>query len=101
MRDIGNYLVLRLNVLEQNLILFECVDNRRFTRASTAVTLSLDTWYTLEVLLERQRVRCFLDREERFAYLVERPPSGYAGLWSKADSVVLFKELRVDGRPIP
>ena len=101
MRDIGNYLVLRLNVLEQNLILFEFVDNRRFTRASTAVTLSLDTWYTLEVLLEKQRVRCFLDREERFAYLVERPPSGYAGLWSKADSVVLFKELRVDGRPIP
>lgn len=99
-RDIGNYLVLRLNVLEQNLILFEFVDNRRVARASTAVTLSLDTWYTLEVRLERQRVCCFLDREERFAYFPERSPSGYVGLWSKADSVVLFKGLRFDGRSL-
>lgn len=97
LRDIGNYLVLRLNALEHNLVLFEFVDNQRVERGRAEVVLASGRWYTLGVRLADNRIGCFLDGRELFAYRPERPPHGSTGLWSKADSVVLFKELPVPG----
>jgi hypothetical protein len=43
-------------------------------------------------------VSVVLDGEERLTRAVEAPPEGRCGLWSKADSQVLFDDFTV-GRP--
>jgi hypothetical protein len=37
-----------------------------------------------------------LDGQKRLEKPLDRPPFGKVGLWSKADSQVLFDELRVE-----
>ena len=46
-------------------------------------------------------VRAFVDDQQVMEYQAERSLNGYLGLWTKADSVTLFKELAMqpEGEP--
>jgi len=44
-RNINNYFVLRINALEDNIILFEYVHNKRLTRATAQQEITKDQWY--------------------------------------------------------
>ncbi|MDK9708247.1 MAG: PEP-utilizing enzyme [Desulforhopalus sp.] len=95
LRDSGNYFALRVNALEDNIILFEFLDNRRLERARVKTTVAPGTWYCLGATVNGKQITCLLDGKQVFSYLSARPVTGHIGLWSKADSVTLFKELLV------
>jgi pyruvate,water dikinase len=96
----GNYFVLRLNALEDNVILFEFVNGTRHQRASVSRRIESGRWYTLSTVVRGQSVTGHLDGELLLEYRADRPFEGYVGLWTKADSVTQFSGLgihRLDG----
>ena len=98
LRNVGNYFVLRINGLEDNLILFEYVNNRRFSRAVVPVKVPTDRWVTIRVETSGNHILGYLDEELLIEYTAEWPVHGYVGLWTKADSVTGFKDLNIIAR---
>jgi pyruvate,water dikinase len=97
-RNINNYFVLRVNALEDNVILFEYVNNKRLTRATVQKEIMKDQWYLMKVEISGNTLKGYLDDELLMAYTAERPLSGYVGLWTKADSVTFFDELTIQAQ---
>ncbi len=95
-RNVGNYLVFRVNTLEDNVILFEFLNNKRLKRASASAKLSVGSWYHLKVEFSGKRCQCYLDDLLVIDYTADRPLDGYVGLWTKADSVTHFAGLAID-----
>ena len=92
-RNAGNYFVWRVNALENNVILFEFVNNRRFQRAEATLPVSKDTWYALQVQVEGACIRAFVDGRELARFEAATAVEGHLGLWTKADSASMFKGL--------
>ncbi len=96
LRDIGNYFVFRINALEDNVMLFEFVNNKRLERARVNIAITRGQWHTLHVVVQENQASCRINDVHAFAYQAERPLHGHIGLWTKADSVTLFNDLMVD-----
>jgi pyruvate, water dikinase len=92
-RDWGNYFVFRVNALEDNAILFEFRNGKRLGRLSIDTPIHADQWYRLRVETADRHIRMFLEDRQVMEYGADRGVEGYVGLWTKADSVTLFKEL--------
>ena len=88
--------MLRVNALEDNVILFEYVNNKRLTRASVQKEIKKDQWYLITVEISGNTLKGYLDDELLMEYTAERPLAGYVGLWTKADSVTYFDELTIE-----
>ena len=74
-------------------VLFEFVNNRRFERQSVARTIKADQWRRLQVAVDGSRIAGYVDDQLLIEYTADRSAAGYVGLWTKADSVTLFKDL--------
>ena len=92
-RDWANYFVFRINGLEDNAVLFEFRNGKRFERQSVEIPVHRDQWYRLRIEIHGQQIRAFLNDHQLMEYQAERNLTGYLGLWTKADSVTLFKDL--------
>jgi hypothetical protein len=92
----GTYLGFRANALEDNLLYFRVVKGKR-TIIDTVrnVTTATKTWHTLAVDLRGAKLTAELDGQKRFEKNLDGPPRGKVGLWSKADSQVLFDDFSV------
>ncbi len=90
--------VLRINALEDNVILFEYVNSRRLTRATVPKRIRKDQWRLLAVEFSGNTLKGYLGDELLMEYTAERPLAGYVGLWTKADSVTYFDELIIESK---
>ncbi|MCX5890135.1 MAG: PEP-utilizing enzyme [Deltaproteobacteria bacterium] len=95
-RNVNNYFVLRINALEDNLVIFEFVNSRRFQRATVNQEIKNGEWRSLAAEISGNTCKGYLDGELRLEYTAVRPLSGYVGLWTKADSVTYFDELTIE-----
>ena len=93
LRNVGNYFVLRINALEDNIILFEYVNGERFSRVKIDHPIQSNTWYRISVEIKEGTVRGYLDDKAVVEYATDKPLAGFIGLWTKADSVTWFDEL--------
>jgi len=96
-RTAGTYLVLRINALENNLILFVFKDGRRSELASAHLPVETGKWRELAVEVQGNTVTGFVDEKPYIVHHFEEAPRGLLGLWSKADSVVEFSNLQLSG----
>ncbi len=96
LRDVGNYFVFRINALEDNAILFEFVDNTRFERVRVKMPIATGVWHALRVIVTDKHAFFMVNGIPACNYLTARPLRGHIGLWTKADSVTLFKDLVLD-----
>lgn len=94
-RDWANYFVLRINALENNAVLFEFRNNKRFERGVADTPIKTGNWYNLRTETQDRLIRAYLDDVQVLEYVADRNLDGYVGLWTKADSVILFKELGI------
>ncbi|MBU4319159.1 MAG: pyruvate, phosphate dikinase [Proteobacteria bacterium] len=92
-RDWGNYFVFRVNALEHNAILFEFKNGRRVERVRFDLHVMAQEWHELAVKIQGRSIQAFLENRPLLEYEADRPLDGYVGLWTKADSVVLFNDL--------
>ena len=98
----GSYLGARANALEDNLLFFRVTRGKR-TIIDTVRGVQTESrrWHTLRVTLHGRSLSVVLDDKERLKRDVEAPPEGRCGLWSKADSQVLFDDFTVSSPPSP
>jgi pyruvate,water dikinase len=95
-KNVANYFVWRINALEDNLILFEYVNNQRFQRARIPLKIDTGEWYDLKVEVSGAIIRGFVNEELLLEYDAAKPVTGYVGLWTKADSVTFFEKLTME-----
>jgi hypothetical protein len=95
-RDKDNYYVVRANALENNVRLYKVERGNRKQFAGANVKVPSGEWQTLTLEVKGTHFRVFFDN----ALLFEADDgtfknAGKVGLWTKADSVTYFDDLRV------
>jgi len=92
----GDYLALRPNPLENNLVLWKFEKGRRssvkWIRNTPTPTR---TWHDLRLRIEGDKVEGYLDGHRYLEHMLPAPVTGRVGLWSKADSYVYFDDYTV------
>jgi hypothetical protein len=92
----GDYYAVRANPLEDNLVLWQF---KRGKRDSVKWIKNTPTpagqWHELKVEVRGKTVKSWLDGKLYLTHALPQPVSGRVGLWSKADSVVYFDDIRV------
>ena len=92
----GDYLTVRANCLENNLVLWKFERGKR-----SSVKWIRDTptashqWHELKVHIAGATVEGYLDGKLYLEHTLPEPVSGRIGLWSKADSHVYFDDFTV------
>ncbi len=103
-QDTDNYYVLRANALEDNVVLYKMENGERTDLPLLGkgrsygidVDVPLRSWSKLGVRAEGQLFTAFLDGRELFQVTDETFQNpGRVGLWTKADSVTWFDDLRL------
>jgi len=92
----GDYLTLRANPLENNLVLWKFENGRRsqvkWIRNTPTPTR---TWHDLKVNIAGKKIEGYLNGKLTLEHDWTAPISGRIGLWSKADSHVYFDDYTV------
>jgi len=105
-RDSGNYYIVRANALEGNVVLYKVENGKRtdlkpvdagLVAYGKKASVPGQTWGTLRVVARGSRFAVHLNGSHLFD--VEDttfPGAGKVALWTKADSVTAFDDLRVE-----
>ena len=92
----GDYLTIRANPLENNLVLWKFEKGKRssvkWIRNTPTATR---TWHDLKVRIAGTKVEGYLNGKLYLEDTLPAPVSGRVGLWSKADSYVYFSDYTV------
>jgi hypothetical protein len=92
----GDYLALRANCLENNLVLWKFEKGKRssvsWVRNAPAASKH---WHDLKVRVSGNKVEGYLDGKLYLEHTLSSPVSGRIGLWSKADSYMHFSDYAV------
>ena len=92
----GDYLIVRANALENNLVLFQYVRGKRspvkWIRNTPTAT---QKWHDLKVEISGTSVKGYLDGKLYLEHTLDSPVAGRVGVWSKADSFVYFDDFQV------
>ncbi|MBI4849600.1 MAG: pyruvate, phosphate dikinase [Nitrospirae bacterium] len=95
-RNSSNYYVIRINALEDNVILFEYVNGKRRQRMAVNEKIHSNIWYNLSVQIRGSSIRGFIDNRPVITYTTDNCIKGFIGLWTKADSVTWFDNLTIE-----
>jgi len=92
----GDYLTIRANCLENNLVLWKFENGKRssvkWIRNTPTAT---GQWHDLKVRISGTKVEGYLDGKLYLEHTLAQPVSGRIGLWSKADSHMYFSDYTV------
>ena len=87
----GDYLTIRANPLENNLVLWKFEKGKRssvkWVRNTPTPTRQ---WHDLKVRIVGTKVEGYLNGKLYLEHVLAEPVAGRIGLWSKADSYVYF-----------
>jgi hypothetical protein len=92
----GDYLTVRANCLENNIVLWKFENGKRssvkWVRNTPTATRQ---WHDLKVRINGTKVEGYLDGKLYLEHTLGQPISGRIGLWSKADSHMYFADYTV------
>jgi hypothetical protein len=98
-KENGEYLAVRANALENNLVLFSFTNGKRSHVMDVEnVPTAPQQWHTLKVTIKGNKVEGYVDDKKYLDYSLKENVSGRIGLWSKSDSHVLFKSFTVQSK---
>jgi hypothetical protein len=90
----GDYLTIRANCLENNLVLWKFEKGRRSSVEWVRNTPTASRqWHDLKVRIAGNKVEGWLDGKLYLQHTLPEPVSGKIGLWSKADSYMHFDQF--------
>jgi hypothetical protein len=96
-RDENNYFVTRANALEDNIRLYTVKDGKRTEVASRDIDVAPNVWHDYRFQLHGDQLEVFWNGERvidhRDGTFAE---AGQVGVWTKADSITHFDDLRVE-----
>lgn len=92
----GDYLTIRANPLENNIVMFEMVAGKRTKLVEIKdIPTKSGEWSTISITVEGTTATAFLDGVKVMETPLKAPVSGRVGIWSKADSHVLYDDYTV------
>ena len=99
-QDASNYYIARMNPLESNFRLYKVQGGKRNQLATANVKVPAGEWHTLQVTMTGNKIDCRLDGKQLFEVTEDDTISkaGRIGLWTKADAVTYFDDLKVRGK---
>ncbi len=104
-KDANNYYVVRANALEGNVVLYKTVKGKRsslqvkgrLSGYGVDVRVPRDEWSTLHVEFKDKLFAVFFNGRKLFEVEDETfSDAGAVGVWTKADSVIVFDDFRYD-----
>ena len=93
----GDYLTVRFNGKEDNLVLWTFKRGKRsFVKKGVHDKhVPLGEWHRMKIAVEGTQLRGYLDGELLLQYTLPEPVAGKVGTWSKTDSVSQFADYEV------
>ncbi len=99
LKDPNNYYIVRANALEDNYRLYHVVDGRRRQFAGANFKVTSGVWHELRTQAVGNRITCYYDAVKKIEATDDTfKGAGKVGLWTKADSVTSFDDLRVTAK---
>src|SRR5207248_84700 len=96
LKDPNNYYIVRANALENNYRLYHVVNGRRSQFAGANLKVTSGEWHELRVEAVGNKITCYYDGSQKIEATDETfKDAGKVGLWTKADSVTSFDDLKV------
>jgi hypothetical protein len=90
----GDYLAIRANCLENNLVLWKFEKGRRSqVKWIRNTPTASHQWHDLKLRIAGDKVEGYLDGKLYLEHTLPEPVSGRIGLWSKADSYMHFDDF--------
>jgi hypothetical protein len=94
----GDYLTIRANCLEENLVLWKFEKGKRSSVSWVRNTpTATHRWHDLKLRVSGTKVEGYLDGKLYLQHTLAEPVAGRIGLWSKADSHMYFSDYTVTG----
>jgi Domain of Unknown Function (DUF1080) len=98
-KDPNNYYIVRANALENNYRLYHVVNGRRSQFAGVNLKVTSGEWHELRVEAAGNKIICYYDGNKKIEATDETfQNAGKVGLWTKADSVTHFDDLKITSR---
>jgi hypothetical protein len=93
----GDYLTVRFNGKEDNLVLWTFKAGKRsFVKKGVEdVPLEMKKWYRMKIQVHGTSLKGYLNDQLLLEYTLLEPVSGRVGLWSKTDSVIYYDDYTV------
>ncbi len=96
LKDANNYYIVRANALENNYRLYRVVNGKREQIAGANLPVSSGEWHELSIVCIGNSITCYFDGEKKIEAGDDTfSEAGKIGLWTKADSVTFFDDLKV------
>jgi hypothetical protein len=97
----GDYLTVRFNAKEDNLVLWTFNKGKRsfVKRGFENMPLQMKQWYDMKIVVKGTQLEGYLNGKKLLEYTLTEPVSGKVGLWSKTDSVSYFSDFTVSPAP--
>jgi hypothetical protein len=96
LKDENNYYIVRANALEDNYRLYHVVKGSRRQFAGANFKVTSGEWHELRVECVGNKIICYYDGVKKIVATDETfKDAGKIGLWTKADAVTYFDDLRV------
>jgi hypothetical protein len=95
-RDANNYYVVRANALEDNVRLYKVVKGNRLQFAGANIKVPSGIWQDLRLVVRGNRFEVFFEGKSLYSATdTTFSGAGRVALWTKADSVTWFDDLRI------
>jgi len=99
LKDPNNYYIVRANALENNYRLYHVVNGRRSQFAGANLKVTSGEWHELRVEAAGNKITCYYDGNKKIEATDDTfKDAGKIGLWTKADSVTHFDDLKVTAK---
>jgi len=99
LKDANNYYIVRANALEDNYRLYHVVNGSRRQFAGANFKVTAGEWHELRVECVGNKIICYYDGAKKIEATDDTfKDAGKVGLWTKADSVTYFDDLRVTAK---
>jgi len=96
LKDPNNYYIVRANALEDNYRLYHVVNGRRSRFAGANFKVTSGVWHELRAVAVGNKFTCYYDGEKKMEASDNTfKDAGKVGLWTKADSVTSFDDLKI------
>src|SRR5438270_6598597 len=93
----GDYLTIRYNKKEDNLVLWKFVSGKRsfVKRGAEEVPLPMNQWHKMKIVVKGKKIEGYLNDRLLIEFEWTEPVSGKVGLWSQTDSISEFDDFTV------
>lgn len=99
-QDANNYYVVRANALEDNVRFYRVVKGRREQLEGANIKVTANEWHTLELRAEGDKFTVSYDGKTLYSAIDKTfPTAGKIALWTKADSVTRFDQVKITTLP--